>query len=26
LDVGRWTLSVGRFLFLNWKGGDPHVA
>jgi hypothetical protein len=26
LDVGRWTLSVGRFLLLNSKGGEPHVA
>jgi hypothetical protein len=26
LDVGRWMLSVGRFLLLNSKGGEPHVA
>jgi hypothetical protein len=26
LGIGRWTLSVGRFLLLNSKGGEPHVA
>jgi hypothetical protein len=26
LDVGRWMLSVARFLLLNWKGGEPDVT
>jgi hypothetical protein len=26
LGIGRWTLSIGRFLLRNWKGGEWNVT